>query len=1183
MKWLDKFIVSERGQWDHPGKPTAVPTKDGRITMQGVPYPVFAMDETGYGGMIYPGGNYQFPGNMVYEVPMANGGDISIPDLSRPNWLDKAQKGKQVKYYDDYSEYLKAAKAEADSSLAYQRDKKAYESVMNVTAGSTFPYEEILKLVDSNEQFYGNRTPGYSPKPKVKPKLDQQAVMSKIFKSYPGYSIKFENDKIFIREPETEAEMDSGVRKLWKPLPIEKKNIKPEIKKLSYKEDRLKMSDKGLAPITYMPLNNTAAVLSKIKEEDMYKQGPKVVPAPTFKSGGWLEKYQDGSQVTYVDDSNDPRLQDYQTRMNLWKYSQLPNLYHKQTIDANEILSGVYNQEDLSKDRISSRENPTAYDTDIYGPYGSKNEIIDIPINELNKFIANPEFTFPARSGIYRGEDIVKKYPPAYYKGFSEYTSNPYQELYPYSSDKFFGTNKYMVEPKTQFIEDRIDRNLLKKIYPNLSDEMIDERVKQSRENPEYYTNIWDPDTGWYQTATVDSPQITPHITNQNPTMIDTVDGIYPKKHNILYTDSYSAPKGYTYKEELGYLQEAVTDNVLKYGEYYPMWNAPESRVAYLPPNIKSKEATLPINAKGLKKGKVNLLPDREIIQAKDTEYDANTRMYSKAIQNQNPGLGTQDYAREVRMGTDRYPVMYSNDKSYGEFEVDGKKQYITYRKNEDDSSYTPIVQESKPDEIKPKQVKAPVFKYGGWLEQYQDAGEVKTYTSDPNYFNNRAVFVDNPQANDLVRSKIYAGTHGWDPSSNSLVKLDKPVAVPEAVQEMSTADWGKKSSKQRFESDTPAGKATRKAVAAKEMEQAVTNPYFRGAIPAMLAAPAIAAAGPSVLSALNAPAVLGSTTLPGVTAGNALGAIGAADALVNRFPQVPGQLSRGEYRDAAINALTGGLDLYGANMVSPLYKGAKAAAQKTGDFLTTQTPLQHTHLLNPWSFHRRVNKTNPSTDFVYRTLGKQEGFENTVNSGFITPKPGGRYKAAFYNPGYPLLRYDDWSGTGSRYIAEVPTSNPKIMSRYTDSPDPYRVTKDIDREGLGHVGINEPGVTIYREDWLRGYKPVKLSQKSQTSDDEIIRQLLKAGNKKEISKMLAPKSKKTSTVDEPFLKIYPELDKQEQMYLMDELSGRWGNETNYWRGYNKRMHGLDYDRPIPKFFDPTIPVKKQGGWLDNY
>jgi hypothetical protein len=78
-----KFIVSERGQWDYPGQPTAVPTKDGRITMQGVPYPVLGY-VPGYPPVtMQPGSEYQFPGNMVYEIPMSNGGDISIPHLTR--------------------------------------------------------------------------------------------------------------------------------------------------------------------------------------------------------------------------------------------------------------------------------------------------------------------------------------------------------------------------------------------------------------------------------------------------------------------------------------------------------------------------------------------------------------------------------------------------------------------------------------------------------------------------------------------------------------------------------------------------------------------------------------------------------------------------------------------------------------------------------------------------------------------------------------------------------------------------------------------------------------------------------------------------------------------------------------------------------------------------------------------
>lgn len=63
-------VVDPRGQWAHPGKRTIVPTPTGRITMQGVPYPVYGQDETGFGQMMYPGGEYKFPGQMVDEIPM---------------------------------------------------------------------------------------------------------------------------------------------------------------------------------------------------------------------------------------------------------------------------------------------------------------------------------------------------------------------------------------------------------------------------------------------------------------------------------------------------------------------------------------------------------------------------------------------------------------------------------------------------------------------------------------------------------------------------------------------------------------------------------------------------------------------------------------------------------------------------------------------------------------------------------------------------------------------------------------------------------------------------------------------------------------------------------------------------------------------------------------------------------
>lgn len=79
-------IYDPRGQWDYPGEVTKIPSGD--ITMQGVPYPVLGVDNLGYEQMMYPGLDYQFPGDTVTEYPqMQYGGDPSIPEL------DQAKKG----------------------------------------------------------------------------------------------------------------------------------------------------------------------------------------------------------------------------------------------------------------------------------------------------------------------------------------------------------------------------------------------------------------------------------------------------------------------------------------------------------------------------------------------------------------------------------------------------------------------------------------------------------------------------------------------------------------------------------------------------------------------------------------------------------------------------------------------------------------------------------------------------------------------------------------------------------------------------------------------------------------------------------------------------------------------------------------------------------------------------------
>jgi hypothetical protein len=62
-------VVDPRGQWDHPGKCTMIPTHDGSITMQGVGYPVFGTDETGHSILMQPNQTYQYPGKNIFEIP----------------------------------------------------------------------------------------------------------------------------------------------------------------------------------------------------------------------------------------------------------------------------------------------------------------------------------------------------------------------------------------------------------------------------------------------------------------------------------------------------------------------------------------------------------------------------------------------------------------------------------------------------------------------------------------------------------------------------------------------------------------------------------------------------------------------------------------------------------------------------------------------------------------------------------------------------------------------------------------------------------------------------------------------------------------------------------------------------------------------------------------------------------
>jgi hypothetical protein len=81
--WLSKYeeggvIQDDMGQWAHPGEITEIGSN--QITMQGVPYPVLGISDTGDTQMMYPNEEYQYDGSSVTEYPMmAAGGEVEDP------------------------------------------------------------------------------------------------------------------------------------------------------------------------------------------------------------------------------------------------------------------------------------------------------------------------------------------------------------------------------------------------------------------------------------------------------------------------------------------------------------------------------------------------------------------------------------------------------------------------------------------------------------------------------------------------------------------------------------------------------------------------------------------------------------------------------------------------------------------------------------------------------------------------------------------------------------------------------------------------------------------------------------------------------------------------------------------------------------------------------------------------
>jgi hypothetical protein len=174
-------IITNRGQWDYPGQTTIIPSNE--ITMEGVPYPVLGVDNTGYVQMMQPQMNYTFPGQYVTEYPiMQYGGKLPKAQIGKQKgnpifdwWYNLDDVQNTYKMAPDLDPFLKnwlknpetqkRLKANlASSVLAYNQDPKKLinQAISKLDNLPMFSRELVKKSgISANDIRYNNELQGW--------------------------------------------------------------------------------------------------------------------------------------------------------------------------------------------------------------------------------------------------------------------------------------------------------------------------------------------------------------------------------------------------------------------------------------------------------------------------------------------------------------------------------------------------------------------------------------------------------------------------------------------------------------------------------------------------------------------------------------------------------------------------------------------------------------------------------------------------------------------------------------------------------------------------------------------------------------------------------------------------------------------------------------------------------------
>ena len=210
----------------------------------------------------------------------------------------------------------------------------------------------------------------------------------------------------------------------------------------------------------------------------------------------------------------------------------------------------------------------------------------------------------------------------------------------------------------------------------------------------------------------------------------------------------------------------------------------------------------------------------------------------------------------------------------------------------------------------------------------------------------------------------------------------------------------------------------------------------------------------------------------------------------VNEFFTPEFGYSKDPYNQAAAREITqmNAMDWAGnAIGVAPITKGLNYTMKAGNSF--GERYLPNAYKINPWRF-------KPNPEAYYRGIGKI-GYDEAIANNALMPKfkdkvfltPDLKYAENFSRSSIPTKLVDDGTGLGfktvvdvgnipkgfntQKYIAEVSKSTPGI--------EKYHAPFTSSEVFTSNNPITLNNVKFYKEDWLRGYKPVEVPKQGLT------------------------------------------------------------------------------------------------------